>query len=98
MVGYVELGGIDWGAKSAAVELPLIDPREPERGQLSVALLRAVVTTASGPLGLVHLDADVPWMPGGRHKCYRMAGFFEEPVLPGGEIGLMSRYTWDLLT
>jgi hypothetical protein len=95
MVGYVELGDIDRAAKSAAVEFPLVDPQEPERGELSVALLRAVVAMAPGRLGLVHLRADVPWMLRDSLKCYRMAGFLEVPVLCTEQGGLTTQCTWD---
>jgi hypothetical protein len=34
-------------------------------------------------------------MPKGSLKCYRLAGFLEEPVLPGEEIRWTTKCTWD---
>ena len=52
MVGYAELGHIDPLARSAALELPLVDPGEFERGRISVRLFQAIAKRAFGKLGL----------------------------------------------
>jgi hypothetical protein len=55
MVGYVELGGIDYEKQSAWVEHPLVDPEASERGRIGVLLLRAVAREVFRDLGLIEL-------------------------------------------
>ncbi len=52
MLGYVELGRIDYSARRAWLELPLLDPSAPERARLGVRLIEAVAQRAFGQLGL----------------------------------------------
>jgi hypothetical protein len=55
MFGYVELGGIDYQARNAWLEMPLIDPDSSERGRIGVLLLRAAAREAFEKLDLVSL-------------------------------------------
>ena len=52
MVGYVELGRIDYLYRQARLELPLVEPTASERGRLGVLLLRKVAEKAFRELGL----------------------------------------------
>jgi hypothetical protein len=52
MVGYVELGRIDYTKRRAWVELPLVDPDASERGRIGVQMLHALAGYAFGTLGL----------------------------------------------
>ena len=55
MVGYVELRREDASSRSAALELPLVDPGEFERGRISVRLFQAIARRAFGKLGLLSI-------------------------------------------
>jgi hypothetical protein len=55
MVGYVELGHIDYKAHRAWLEHPLVDPEASERGRIGVLLLRAVAREAFRKLGAIEL-------------------------------------------
>jgi RimJ/RimL family protein N-acetyltransferase len=52
MVGYVELGRIDYTLRRAWVELPLVDPDASERGRIGVRMLYALAEYAFSTLGL----------------------------------------------
>jgi hypothetical protein len=52
MVGYVELGRIDYTLRRAWVELPLVDPDASERGRIGVRMLQSLADYAFGTLGL----------------------------------------------
>jgi hypothetical protein len=55
MVGYVELGNIDLSARSATLELAMVDPGEFERGRISVRLFQAIARRAFGKLKLLSI-------------------------------------------
>jgi hypothetical protein len=55
MLAYVELGSIDYRFRNAWLDFPLVDPDAPERGRLSVVLLRALAKEAFGKLRLVSI-------------------------------------------
>jgi hypothetical protein len=55
MVGYVEIGAIDYVERRARLELPLVDPTVSERGRLGVLLLQRAAEEAFGELGLLEI-------------------------------------------
>ncbi len=55
MLGYVELGSIDYRFRNALLELPLVDPDASERGRIGVLLLQAIAAEAFGRLGLISI-------------------------------------------
>jgi hypothetical protein len=59
MLGYLELGGIDYHARNAWLEMPLVDPDASERGRIGLLLLRAVVQQAFEKLGFLSLKVSL---------------------------------------
>jgi hypothetical protein len=74
MLGYLELAGVDRATHVARLELPVIDPAAPQRGELSMRLLRAAIGRA-GQLQVARLFARVPANQKPLVRCYRRAGF-----------------------
>lgn len=81
MVGYVELGQINYELRSARLQHALVDPSQLQRGWLSVALIRAVLRIAFGELRLRRVGLTVPRIDREAVACYRRAGFLKEGVL-----------------
>jgi hypothetical protein len=55
MVGYAELGRINYMARIAWLELPLVDPEASERGRIGVLLLRELAGESLRKLGVIKL-------------------------------------------
>jgi RimJ/RimL family protein N-acetyltransferase len=78
MAGYVELAGIDHESGCAQLERPLVAPGETDRVELSLALLRAVVAMAFGPMGLCRLETRVTVRNSAMLEAFRRVGFVEQ--------------------
>lgn len=79
-VGHVELCSIDRRLLSATVGLALVGPQESQRGELSIALLQAILAVAFGQMGLHRVDAAVPVHDRQAIACYKTLGFISEGV------------------
>jgi hypothetical protein len=91
MLGYVELGRIDPPARSAALELPLVDPGASERGRLSVLLFQTIGKRAFGKLELRSLTVDAQ---GDLALCCReawLATYICQPFEGEGEVMWMAK-------
>jgi hypothetical protein len=75
MVGYVELGQIDWSLRRAWLEMPLVDTNSSERGRLSVKLLSAAVVHAFREIKLVALTVSAETVRGDVALCCDKAWF-----------------------
>ncbi len=60
IVGYIELTHINRAAGRAHAERAIVDPDAPQRPQVSLGMMKVLLDTALGPLGLSALHIHVP--------------------------------------
>ncbi len=93
-VGHVELTHIDRAQRIATLALALVGPAEAERGELSVRLLRSVLSAAFDRMRLYRVQALVLTCDPQAIACYKQLGLASEGVLRGAT-RLYGR-RWDL--
>lgn len=80
-VGYVELSRIDRAIRSATLSLALARPAETDRGEQSMAMLRAILAVAFGQMKLHRVEVAVLVSDWRAIACYKQLGFISEGVL-----------------
>ncbi len=80
-IGHVELSRIDRAMRSATVSLALVRPAETDRGEQSMALLRAILAVAFSQMKLHRVEVAVLVSDWRAITCYKQFGFISEGVL-----------------
>jgi RimJ/RimL family protein N-acetyltransferase len=84
MLAYVELAQIDRRHRAARLQYPLVAPDVPQRAELSMMLLDAVLRYAFRELRLHRVEVLVLSRDSEALECYRRVGFWREGTLRDG--------------